>query len=80
MRLKISDCRHPWDNLQILTTGDVRVCCWSNKPVGNLNKNSLDEIWNGDEMKILRESVENDKVHDLCKNAACPYIQQYLKK
>lgn len=74
-KLSIKDCRMPWGCIQILTTGDVRVCCWANHPVGNLNLQSLEEIWNGDKVKSLRESIEKEEVSSHCIGAACPYIQ-----
>ena len=79
MKLQINDCKHPWKSLQILTTGDVRVCCWSNGNLGSLNQSTIDEIWNGTLATELRECVSNNKIHELCKNAACPYVQGLTK-
>lgn len=79
MRYEIKDCLHPWSNLQILATGEVRVCCWSNRELGNINQNSIDKIWNGPLIEELRDYVKNNKIHSICKNAPCPYVQNYLK-
>lgn len=80
MKLQIQDCKHPWESLQILTNGDVRICCWSNGILGNLNISTIDEIWSGSLITNLREYIKNNNVHDLCKNAACPYVQGLIKK
>jgi len=40
-------------------SGDVRVCCHNIKyPVGNILTTSIDEIWSGARIKILRESLK----------------------
>jgi MoaA/NifB/PqqE/SkfB family radical SAM enzyme len=65
--------------LQIVTTGDVRVCCWSNGSLGNLKVSTIDEIWTGSLLTDLREHVKNNKVHYLCKNSACPYVQGLVR-
>ncbi len=80
MKLEIKDCKHPWENLQILATGEIRVCCWSVLPLANLNKNSLDEVWHGKTLDELREFVKSNKLHPVCNNAPCPYVQGYLNK
>jgi hypothetical protein len=79
MNLTVKDCKHPWENLQILSNGEVRVCCWANYPIGNLNTSTMDEIWNGSLLTKIRELVSKGETHSMCKNAACPYIQKYKK-
>jgi hypothetical protein len=78
MKLEIKDCKHPWKNLQIMATGEVRVCCWSICSLGNLNNESLDKIWDGTKLKELREYVSNNKLHSFCTKAPCPYVQGYI--
>ena len=57
-----SDCHHPFTSLQILSDGDVRPCCWGFGAVGDLNLNSLEEIWNNEMMNQLRNDIkENNK-------------------
>jgi len=70
---KYKTCRLPWDNVNILANGEVKPCCWCVGNVGNLNDKSLDEIWNGEAITELRESIVNDEIHDMCANAPCPY-------
>ncbi|HXA80773.1 MAG TPA: radical SAM protein [Opitutaceae bacterium] len=53
-------CYAPYTTLYFDVRGDVRVCChnWAH-PAGNILKNSIDEIWQGLRIKILREALKN---------------------
>lgn len=79
MKLEIKDCKHPWENLQILATGEIRVCCWSSQHLGNINQNTLDELWNSELLNDLRDHIKNNKLHFICNKAVCPYVQSYVK-
>ncbi len=55
-------CEQLWQRLFILSNGDVLPCCLSMvgaeyrmKPLGNVHKDSLADIWTGKEMSRLRE-------------------------
>jgi MoaA/NifB/PqqE/SkfB family radical SAM enzyme len=50
---------HPFTGLATREDGAVKVCCRSH-PVGNIQDNSLEEIWNNDTMKRIRYQVIND--------------------
>lgn len=54
-----SGCYAPYTSLYFDTRGNVRVCChnWSN-PVGNINQNTLTEIWRGPALAALRTAVK----------------------
>lgn len=55
---KISFCKQPWEWLNVLSDGSVSYCChefnWDTV-VGNADKQSFREIWNGPEIKRHRE-------------------------
>lgn len=55
---KISFCKQPWEWLNVLSDGSVTYCChefnWDTV-VGDLNKQSLKEIWNGPELARHRK-------------------------
>jgi radical SAM protein with 4Fe4S-binding SPASM domain len=52
-------CRFPWTTIAIHHNGDVYPCmAWSRPPVGNLLRQSFDEIWNGAPLVALREEFE----------------------
>jgi radical SAM protein with 4Fe4S-binding SPASM domain len=60
-------CYAPHTNLYFDTRGTVRVCCHNTQfPVGNILKDSLDDIWRGARIKALRRSLEEDKFAEGC--------------
>jgi radical SAM protein with 4Fe4S-binding SPASM domain len=64
-------CAYPWQQFQIDLPGDVIPCCfWSGyssraQPLGNTNRNTIDEIWNGPEYRRLRLKLVNNDTEDL---------------
>jgi MoaA/NifB/PqqE/SkfB family radical SAM enzyme len=64
-------CYAPFTNLFFDRLGDVRVCCWNwQMPVGNVLRDSMDEIWHGPRIRALRESLasyEFAKGCDFCR-------------
>jgi len=51
-------CYAPFTNLYFDRRGDVVVCCWSWRvPVGNVLRNSMDEIWHGPRIRTLRNTL-----------------------
>jgi radical SAM protein with 4Fe4S-binding SPASM domain len=69
-----SACYAPYTSLYFDTRGDVRVCChnWQNK-VGNITKNSIDEIWNGVSLRKVRDAV---RAYDF--SQGCAYCEWQL--
>lgn len=53
--------------------GDVHVCCsgWVPRPVGNILSDDLSEIWNGERVRQVRDSVA-DNSFTYC--LECPYL------
>lgn len=49
-------CMHPFTGLATREDGAIKACCRSH-PVGFIQKNSLEEIWNGDAIKRIRKQV-----------------------
>lgn len=49
-------CSKPWTYAHIYQNGNVFCCCTNSVPLGNLGKQSFDEIWNGPVIKELRAS------------------------
>ena len=53
-------CEEPWKRVAVLVNGDVVPCCrdWNGKYVyGNLQKASLEEIWYGPKIELLRQDI-----------------------
>ena len=51
-------CMHPFTGLATREDGAICVCCRSH-PIGNIENNTLEEIWNSDNMKRIRYQVLN---------------------
>ena len=66
-------CSLPWNSAAILANGDVMACCVPSTVMGNLNENSLKEIWNGKVYQKFRASVNSDDPPDVCK--FCPMFR-----
>jgi MoaA/NifB/PqqE/SkfB family radical SAM enzyme len=50
-------CPVPFQHSVIDSNGDVRVCCNTWEPVGNLYSRSFDEIWNGETLRHWRDRL-----------------------
>jgi MoaA/NifB/PqqE/SkfB family radical SAM enzyme len=68
-------CSMPWKELRIMSNGDVHVCCWGPKPVGNLQNDTIENIWNGKPIQETRTDLIAGRTPRLCQGAACPYLE-----
>jgi hypothetical protein len=59
-------CMHPFTGLATREDGAVKICCRS-LPIGWIQKNSLEEIWNNEEIKNVRRAVLNEERPSVCK-------------
>jgi MoaA/NifB/PqqE/SkfB family radical SAM enzyme len=59
-------CMHPFTGLATREDGAVKVCCRS-APIGNIQDNTLEEIWNNDIIKDVRKKVLCGERADVCK-------------
>ena len=68
---KASCCLLPYNNLVINYRGDIVLCCndfYSTKTFGNLKEESLIDIWNKKEYKLIRNELkEGILILDICK-------------
>jgi MoaA/NifB/PqqE/SkfB family radical SAM enzyme len=52
-------CYAPYTTLYFDVSGNVRVCCHNSRyPVGSILENTIDEIWQGVKVKILRNALK----------------------
>lgn len=51
---------HPFTGLATREDGAIQVCCRSH-PIGSIQDNTLEEIWNNDKMKHIRYQVLNNE-------------------
>ena len=61
-------CMMPWVHTHIWPNGNAFPCCMSDSDIvyGNLNDNSLEEIWNNKKYKKLRKNMLNEKESPEC--------------
>jgi MoaA/NifB/PqqE/SkfB family radical SAM enzyme len=73
-------CSKPFQWLEVTgwtpPKGDVYLCCpaWLDTPIGNLQKQSVEEVWNGDAAQAIRESI-HDGSFSYCSKTRCPYLK-----
>jgi len=60
-------CMLPWIHLHGWPTGEAFLCCMSNTPVGNLQKDSMETVWNNEQYKTVRRNMLQDKSCAECK-------------
>jgi MoaA/NifB/PqqE/SkfB family radical SAM enzyme len=71
------DCGYPWIQAIIRANGDVCSCCQGRHIMGNLYKNSFDEIWNGEKYQELRSQTNFKKCLGQKCNMVCYSIWPY---
>ena len=61
-------CMYPWVHLHAWPTGGAYPCCMAEHDgdVGSTKENTLEEIWNGEGMKTLRQNMLNEKQSRAC--------------
>lgn len=71
-------CLNPFRWLEVGDGGRVTPCCapWFKGDVGSLQDQSMQEIWNGDAIKAVREAMyEGGEWWKYCNAKTCPHIQ-----
>ena len=58
-------CMHPFTGLATREDGAIKICCRS-QPVGWIQDQSLEEVWNSDKMKEVRRQVLSGERPDVC--------------
>ncbi len=72
-------CSKPFDWFEVTQLngrGGTYLCCpsWLNKSVGNLQNQSVDEIWNGEKAQAIRRSIL-DGSFKYCDYSRCAFLQ-----
>jgi MoaA/NifB/PqqE/SkfB family radical SAM enzyme len=75
-------CEEPWlGNFFIRINGDVIFCpCNLFIKIGNINKNSLLDIWNGGKIRCFRKQFNQGHIPSKCLRANCGYVVNTSKK
>jgi len=67
-------CLMPWIHLHVGDHGTVKACCVANIPFGNINTDTVEEIWQGESIQRLREKFANGISDKRC--AKCINVEQ----
>jgi len=68
-------CKHPWSHLEINNpNGAVTMCCNNGWVLGNVNTNTVEEIWNGEGFRAARLLMRKEGAHAMCPHT-CPVLQ-----
>ncbi len=72
-------CSKPFEWFEVTQLngrGEVYLCCpsWLNTPIGNLQRQSVNEIWNSKAAQAIRGSIL-DGSFKYCNRGRCPYLQ-----
>ena len=77
----LPSCHLPWETISITWDGSVVPCCYDydrRMVLGNVNHQTLTEIWNGEPMRSLREEFRSNAVNNpLCRQ--CPKLYSLSK-
>ena len=68
-------CKHPWAHFEVNNpNGNVTMCCNNNTVLGNVNDQSIADIWNGDGFTRMRKRMIEEGAHAFCPHT-CPVLQ-----
>jgi MoaA/NifB/PqqE/SkfB family radical SAM enzyme len=62
-------CNAPWVSAVIETDGSLRPCFF-HRSVGNIRSSNLDEVINGEEARIFRETLDVER-NPICRKCVC---------
>jgi MoaA/NifB/PqqE/SkfB family radical SAM enzyme len=73
--LKKFICKHPWTHFEVNNpNGDVTMCCNNDTVLGNVNDDTIADIWNGDKFSRIRKRMVEEGAHAFCPHT-CPVLQ-----
>lgn len=61
-------CKHPWEEFVIASDGKVSICCLDfdfKVVVGDVSRQSISEIWNGEPLNEIRDKMVENRYHEL---------------
>jgi radical SAM protein with 4Fe4S-binding SPASM domain len=74
-RGRVKPCYHPWRSFSVNERGDVIPCCATSVVMGNLERSSFYEIWNGSKYQRLRKTVNSSRPLVFCRDCAFREIE-----
>jgi radical SAM protein with 4Fe4S-binding SPASM domain len=72
-------CKRPWIGFEIEHDGTVKPCCMSKEmSCGNINHSSIEEIWNGEKYRTLRQLMATGQWEKVCR-PECPRLHDWFE-
>lgn len=68
-------CGNPWTHVHVKSDGLVYPCCFSDEVMGDLRRQSFEEIWNSPKYRDLRRSLSTGKYWASCRRASCNWVE-----
>ena len=60
-------CDYPWTHFEVNNpNGDVTMCCDNSCVLGNINEQSILDIWNGEKYQAIRKKMLQEGAHKVC--------------
>lgn len=61
-------CYRPWEEIYVQCDGTLRACCFNDELMGDLNKESFEDIWNNEKFQEFRKRINSSSPPETCKN------------
>jgi MoaA/NifB/PqqE/SkfB family radical SAM enzyme len=76
--MKVKDfCNYPWTHFEVNNpNGDVTMCCDNHIVLGNVNNQSINEIWNGEGYRKIRNGMLTSGAHAVC-SSECAVLKGF---
>jgi molybdenum cofactor biosynthesis enzyme MoaA len=73
-------CERPFTRMKVTPEGDCSVCCFQRRnTIGNLLKDSFEEVCTGLKAQGIREATANRELHRTCVVNNCPFNTNIMK-
>lgn len=70
-------CSYPFQRLKFTPEGDVTMCCFhQRKCLGNILKDSLEDIWFSPLAEEIRKETLEGRLHKTCQGDSCPFFRK----
>ena len=66
-------CARPWTGFEVENDGTVKPCCMAKSGCGNINNDSIADIWNGPAYQEFRRKMAAGEWQDTCRSD-CPRL------
>jgi hypothetical protein len=73
-------CKSPWSSFVSHLDGVVRPCCFNmSASYGNLNQDSVEQLWNGAETQRFRKAMKELRYLEVGCSPSCPDLAMQLQ-